>query len=50
MAESRGIGKMGKLLSRWVEERYGSAPLFLHGGVSRTKRDEMVEKFQNDRT
>ncbi len=42
--------EMGKLLSGWVAERYGSPPLFLHGGVSRTKRDEMVEKFQNDRT
>ena len=42
--------EMGKLLSGWVEKRYGSAPLFLHGGVSRKKRDEMVEKFQNDRT
>lgn len=42
--------EMGKLLSRWVEERYGPAPLFLHGGVSRMKRDEMVEKFQNGRT
>lgn len=42
--------EMGTLLSRWVADRYGSAPLFLHGGVPRAKRDEMVERFQNDRT
>ena len=42
--------EMGALLSRWVAERFDREPLFLHGGVSRKKRDEMVEKFQNDRT
>lgn len=42
--------EMGSLLSRWIAERNGREPLFLHGGVSRIKRDQMVEKFQNDRT
>jgi len=42
--------EMGNLLSRWVKERFDREPLFLHGGVSRKKRDEMVERFQNDRT
>ncbi len=41
---------MGELLSGWVRERYEQAPLFLHGGASRTRRDAMVERFQNDRT
>jgi SNF2 family DNA or RNA helicase len=39
----------GKLLSGWIEARYGRAPLFLHGGNSRKQRDEMVESFQNNR-
>ena len=42
--------EMGGRLSRWLTERFDQEPLFLHGGVSRKKRDEMVEKFQNDRT
>ena len=33
---------------REYQARYRGA--FLHGGVSRTKRDEMVERFQNGRT
>ena len=28
----------------------GAAALFLHGGVARGQRDEMVERFQTDRT
>jgi len=42
--------EMGERLSRWLAERYDQQPLFLHGGLTRKKRDEMVEKFQNDRT
>lgn len=42
--------EMGELLSSWLRERDGRAPLFLHGGVARNKRDAMVERFQNDRT
>lgn len=42
--------EMGELLSSWLGERYGRAPMFLHGGVARAKRDEMVDRFQNDRT
>ncbi|MDR0218579.1 MAG: DEAD/DEAH box helicase [Enterobacteriaceae bacterium] len=42
--------EMGELLAHWLQQRYGQAPMFLHGGLSRTKRDEMVEKFQTDRT
>ena len=41
--------EMGGILEEWVEARFGRRPLFLHGGVSRDKRDEMVERFQHDR-
>jgi SNF2 family DNA or RNA helicase len=40
----------GEMLANWIIHRYGHAPQFLHGGVPRKKRDEMVERFQNDRT
>uniref|UniRef100_UPI003F4953DA SNF2-related protein n=1 Tax=Cupriavidus necator TaxID=106590 RepID=UPI003F4953DA len=42
--------EMGNLLCAWLRQRYGREPLFLHGGVARTRRDAMVERFQNDRT
>lgn len=42
--------EMGELLAHWLQQRYGQAPMFLHGGVARAKRDEMVERFQTDRT
>ncbi|CAM3655909.1 DEAD/DEAH box helicase [Xenorhabdus thuongxuanensis] len=42
--------EMGELLAHWLRQRYGQSPMFLHGGLSRSKRDEMVEKFQTDRT
>ncbi|MBD2795786.1 DEAD/DEAH box helicase [Xenorhabdus sp. 18] len=42
--------EMGELLAHWLQKRYGQAPMFLHGGLSRPKRDKMVERFQTDRT
>nr|WP_241022050.1 SNF2-related protein [Burkholderia sp. Ac-20353] len=42
--------EMGELLRGWLGERYGRAPQFLHGGVARKRRDDMVEHFQHDRT
>lgn len=41
--------EMGHLLSRFIQEKYGRSPLFLHGGSSRPQRDNMVETFQNQR-
>ncbi len=41
---------MGKLLVRMLEAEFGLEIPFLYGGVSRKKRDEMVEDFQNNRT
>ncbi len=39
--------EMGTILSHMISETFKTQPLFLHGGVSRKKRDEMVEDFQN---
>jgi SNF2 family DNA or RNA helicase/uncharacterized Zn finger protein len=38
--------EMGDLLVQLIEERYHQAPLWLHGGTARKKRDEMVQDFQ----
>lgn len=39
--------EMGHILSEILSKAFGAKPLFLHGGVSRKKRDEMVEDFQD---
>lgn len=41
--------EMGLILARILEDVFDTRPLFLHGGVARHKRDEMVEEFQNKR-
>jgi SNF2 family DNA or RNA helicase/uncharacterized Zn finger protein len=41
--------EMGDLLVKFIEEKFGAETLFLHGGVSRKRRDEMVDSFQNER-
>ncbi|MDW7693076.1 DEAD/DEAH box helicase [Flammeovirgaceae bacterium SG7u.111] len=38
--------EMGDLLVKLIKERYNYEPLWLHGGVSRNKRDTMVQDFQ----
>jgi SNF2 family DNA or RNA helicase len=37
---------MGNLLVSRLNRRYEEEPYFLHGGVSKSQRDEMVETFQ----
>ncbi|MEK5252322.1 DEAD/DEAH box helicase [Paenibacillus sp. FSL F4-0125] len=37
---------MGELLVSKLTKRYGTAPLFLHGGIPKRERDEMVHDFQ----
>lgn len=37
---------MGELIGKMIEAAYGLEVPFLHGGVSRKKRDLMVEQFQ----
>lgn len=38
---------MGELLVKFLAKRYGKAPAFLHGGVPKKDRDEMIREFQN---
>lgn len=38
--------EMGALLKKFLQETFGRETLFLHGGVPREKRDEMVRRFQ----
>ncbi len=42
------FAEMGKLLVKAVEEHFGSEILFLHGGVPRRARADMVRRFQED--
>lgn len=39
--------EMGKILVSLIEQKMGIEVPFLHGGVSRNKRDKMVEDFQD---
>ncbi|TAF98181.1 MAG: DEAD/DEAH box helicase [Cytophagia bacterium] len=41
--------EMGTLIQTMLQEQMQLEVPFLHGGVSRKKRDEMVEDFQNNR-
>ncbi len=40
--------QMGDLLATMIEERLGFAPLFLHGGLQRAARDEVIDSFQSE--
>ncbi|MCU1244093.1 MAG: Helicase, family [Acidobacteria bacterium] len=42
------FAEMGTILQRHLQENLGREALFLHGGTSRTMRDTMVERFQNE--
>jgi SNF2 family DNA or RNA helicase len=39
---------MGSILQRHLEEFFGREVLFLHGGVTKKRRDGMVERFQTN--
>ncbi len=41
--------EMGDLLVKFIEERTGTAPMFLHGGCSVSRRAEMVDRFQKNK-
>ena len=41
--------EMGDILVKMIEQQFGMAPLFLHGGSTRIQRDVLVEEFQNRR-
>jgi SNF2 family DNA or RNA helicase len=40
--------EMGEILRSHLQEAFGEEVPFLHGGVPRTRRDDMVERFQTD--
>ena len=41
--------EMGAMLKSYLQETFGRETLFLHGGIERQKRDEMVRKFQDSK-
>lgn len=40
--------QMGNIMKDLIEEKFKEEVLFLHGSLSRTKRDKLVDKFQNN--
>jgi len=42
------FAEMGKIIQRHIQEMLGQEVLFLHGGVTKTRRDKMIERFQSD--
>ena len=40
--------EMGHLLTNIIQDEMGYEPLFFHGSLTRSQRDEMLDKFQND--
>ncbi|HEV7499960.1 MAG TPA: DEAD/DEAH box helicase, partial [Vicinamibacteria bacterium] len=42
------FAEMGTMIKRQLEETFGREVLFLHGGVTKTQRDRMVERFQKE--
>ncbi len=39
---------MGEIIKKLVKEKFNEEILFLHGSLTREKRDEMINKFQNN--
>ena len=42
------FAEWGKLLQPYLEEQLGREVLFLYGATRKNKREEMVDRFQND--
>lgn len=42
--------EMGDMLVNFVKERMGIRPMFLHGGCSIKEREQMVSRFQKDKS
>ncbi|MCW1970259.1 MAG: DEAD/DEAH box helicase, partial [Anaerolineae bacterium] len=42
------FAEMGELLQTHLQRRFGREVFFLHGGVVKSKRDEMVRRFQTE--
>lgn len=41
------FSKMGEILRKYLQETFGEEVFFLHGAISKKKRDLMVERFQS---
>jgi len=41
------FAEMGKMLKNYFQDYLGREVFLIHGGVSKKKRDEMVDRFQN---
>lgn len=44
------FSEMGSILQKHIQETFGREIFFLHGGVPRKHRDQMVDRFQNERS
>ncbi len=42
------FAEMGQILKRHLQETFGQEVSFLHGGVPKKQRDQMIERFQSD--
>ena len=42
------FAEMGHILQKYLQEQLTREVVFLHGGLSKTQRDRMVERFQNE--
>jgi SNF2 family DNA or RNA helicase len=42
------FAEMGRLLKQHLQETFGCEIPFLHGGVSKRKRDQMIDRFQTE--
>ncbi len=42
------FSEMGQMLRQYLQEQLAQEVLFLHGGLSKPRRDQMVERFQNE--
>jgi SNF2 family DNA or RNA helicase len=42
------FAEMGEMLKTYLQETFAQEVLFLHGGVTKTKRERLVDRFQND--
>jgi SNF2 family DNA or RNA helicase len=43
------FSEMGEILRRHLQETFGREVLFLHGAVPKGRRDQMVERFQEEK-
>jgi len=43
------FAEMGKMIKEYLQPKFCQEILFLHGGVPRKKRDEMIQRFQKDK-